>query len=112
MLQEVPEEGLHLDQPGIHSRGPGRLNVVLDRSEVRIMSEKTRRKKDGHNTDKDRQAMRADVERRKEIAATSRAGARQPTRETMDKPDYMPHKPGSEEDHTMRERSQPPGAGH
>jgi hypothetical protein len=64
------------------------------------MSEKKRAKKDGHNTDKDRAAMREDVKQRKETAETSRAGQ---NAADHDRPDYIPYKRGSDEDRTMRQ---------
>lgn len=64
------------------------------------MSEKKRAKKDGHDTNKDRAAMRENVKERKETAATSRAGQNPGDH---DQPDFTPYKRGSEEDRTMRQ---------
>jgi hypothetical protein len=64
------------------------------------MSEKKRRKKDGENQDKDRQAMRESVKQRHETAATSRAGeGGHPDRlEGHDHDNLMNYKPGTGSD--------------
>jgi hypothetical protein len=62
------------------------------------MSEKKRAKKDGHDTSKDRAAMRESVKQRHELAATSRAGE---TPDDHDKPDFIPYKSGSAEDRSV-----------
>lgn len=72
------------------------------------MSEKTRRKKAGHNTDKDRAAMREAVQDRRDTAITSRAG-NDGEEGDHDKPDYIPYKRGSEEDRTVRNNTQAGG---
>jgi hypothetical protein len=69
------------------------------------MSDKDRRKKDGHNKDKDRQAMRASVKERHEQAAVSRAGENDghPDRlEGHDHDNLMNYKPGTGSDRNFQ----------
>jgi hypothetical protein len=70
------------------------------------MSDKDRRKKDGHNTDKDRQAMRESVKQRHETAVTSHAGENDGHKDRLEGHDHdnlMDYKPGAGSDRNMQQ---------